>query len=216
MMNLYPANKLEIKEVRKFIVIFYVVGIAGFTIPFLQPVFKVITPLALLLGVYLLAIYHGKFSAKSLIIFFTVFLTGLLVEMIGVNTGKIFGAYTYGKTLGPMVWNTPLMIGVNWLFLVYAIASITEKLKAPAIVQILVSSLMMIVYDLVMEQVAPRMDMWSWENGNIPLRNYFAWFVISFFLFSLLKIFRIKVENPLARVLLLCQFFFFLFLLILL
>jgi len=139
MMNLYPANKLEIKEVRKFIVIFYVVGIAGFTIPFLQPVFKVITPLALLLGVYLLAIYHGKFSVKSLIIFFTVFLTGLLVEVIGVNTGLIFGEYTYGKTLGPKIWNTPLMIGVNWLFLVYAIASITEKLKAPAIVQILIS-----------------------------------------------------------------------------
>jgi len=216
MMNLYPANKLEIKEVRKFIVIFYVVGIAGFTIPFLQPVFKVITPLALLLGVYLLAIYHGKFSVKSLIIFFTVFLTGLLVEVIGVNTGLIFGEYTYGKTLGPKIWNTPLMIGVNWLFLVYAIASITEKLKAPAMVQILISSLMMIVYDLVMEQVAPRMDMWSWENAIIPLQNYMAWFVVSIFLFSLLKIFRINIANPMAVILLLCQFIFFLFLMILL
>jgi putative membrane protein len=216
MMNLYPANKLEIKEVRKFIVIFYVVGIAGFSMPFIQPVFKVITPLALLLGVYLLAIYHGKFSPKSLVVFFAVFLTGLLVEMIGVNTGLIFGEYTYGKTLGPKIWNTPLMIGVNWLFLVYAIASITGKIKAPAMVQILISSLMMIVYDLVLEQVAPRMDMWSWENAHIPLQNYIAWFVVSIFLFSLLKIFRIKIANPMAVILLLCQFIFFLFLMILL
>ena len=75
---------------------------------------------------------------------------------------------------------------------------------------------MMIVYDLVMEQVAPRMDMWSWENAIIPLQNYMAWFVVSIFLFSLLKIFRINIANPMAVILLLCQFIFFLFLMILL
>ena len=216
MLNIYPANRLPAKEVRKFLFIFYAVGITGFAIPVLQPLFKIITPLALLLGVYLLAVFHEKYSTISLFIFALVFVLGFTVEIIGVNTGAIFGSYSYGETLGPKIFNTPLMIGVNWLFLIYTISSVTEPLKIPAIPKILLSSAMMVVYDIVMELVAPLMDMWSWEGDVIPLKNYIAWFAISAFFFSLLKIFKINTRNPIAWVLLLCQFLFFCFLLIIL
>lgn len=216
MLNIYPANRLPAKEVRKFLFIFYAVGITGFAIPVLQPLFKIITPLALLLGVYLLAVFHNKYSVSSIVVFALIFILGFSVELIGVNTGIIFGSYSYGKTLGPGIYNTPLMIGVNWLFLIYTISSVTESLKIPAIPKILLSSAMMVVYDIVMEHVAPEMDMWSWEGSVIPLKNYAAWFIISAVFFSLLKIFKTDTRNPIAWVLLLCQFLFFCFLLIIL
>ena len=83
MLNIYPANRLPAKEVRKFLFIFYAVGITGFAIPVLQPLFKIITPLALLLGVYLLAVFHNKYSVSSIVVFALIFILGFSVELIG-------------------------------------------------------------------------------------------------------------------------------------
>jgi len=71
-MELYPKNKIPISEVRKFLIIFYIVGLLGFIIPFTKAFFISITPFALLLNVYLLAIYHEKYTLKYVLIFLLV------------------------------------------------------------------------------------------------------------------------------------------------
>jgi len=211
-MKLYPRNKLPVREVRKFIIIFYIVGILGFLIPFTRDVFIQITPLALLLAAYLLGIYHDNWNKKTVLGFALIYLLGFSVEAVGVNTGLIFGHYSYGSGLSIKLFDTPLLIGLNWLFLVYTTLAIVDMLKIKGILSILLAPLLMLAYDLVLEVVAPLMDMWSWEDNTVPLRNYIAWYLLAVLFTSILKALKIRTKNPLALVLFACQFVFFIFL----
>ncbi len=215
-MNLYPKNKIPLREVKKFIAIFYMVGTLGFLITFTRSLFIVMTPFALLLNTYLLAIYHKKYDIKHIGVFVFIFLAGFFIEVIGVNTGLIFGDYQYGNGLGLKLFETPLLIGVNWLFLTYTSASLLDSLKINKNISILLAPSLMVIYDLVLEKVAPKMDMWTWQNHTIPLQNYMAWFMIALVFITLLRLFKINLENSLSKILLICQFVFFVVLMVVL
>jgi len=209
--DLQPLIPRDERKVRRFLFIFYVVGIAGFMLPFSRELFIHLTGLALLLSTFLLFWFHrGGFDYRSIAVFISIYLAGFFIELIGVSTGAVFGEYTYGNGLGPKIWGTPLMIGVNWLMLSYCFAGVLRSLKLNNILIILFASAGMLLYDLVMEQVAPMLDMWYWKNNTIPLENYIAWFVIAFMFQSLIVFSKIKIKNPIALTLLLCQFGFFL------
>lgn len=203
-------GKLKEKEVRKFIVIFYCVGTLGFLIPFTNPFFKTLIPYALLLNFFVLFYFHKVQKLKAeMTIFSVIFLLGLLIEILGAQTKIIFGDYVYGKGLGVKILDTPLIIGLNWLFLSYTSASIANKFKINAILQVIVASFLMLFYDLILEQVAPHLNMWSWKNGVIPLQNYLVWFILAIVFNTLIKVSKINTKNPVALIIFGCQFLFF-------
>ena len=74
-----------------------------------------------------LVISNGNSSSLSFISI--AFLWGLLAEIIGVQTGILFGSYAYGETLGLKIFGAPLVIGLNWVTTVIICASIVHKLK---------------------------------------------------------------------------------------
>lgn len=198
------------REIIRFLITFYSVGVAGIALPFSSKLFVALTPLALLMSFGLMLLHHrAAYNTKTILVFGLIFALGLTAEIIGVQTGVIFGDYFYGKNLGYKIFDTPLLIGINWLLLIYLSASIVEKLRISAFLKIILSSCIMIGYDLILEQIAPKMDMWSWRDDIIPIQNYTTWFVLSLVFHSALKIFNIKTDNPIARTLLLSQFFFF-------
>lgn len=200
----------EATKVKRFLVIFYIIGIAGFLWPYSRDLFINLTGLALLLSTFLLFWFHRSgFNKKSVIVFITIYLAGFFIEVIGVDTGAIFGHYTYGSGLGPTIFGTPLMIGVNWLMLTYCFASILRSMKLTGVAIIILGSAGMLVYDLVMEQVAPMLDLWYWNNNIIPIENYIAWFAIAVIFQSVIVFTKTKLINPIALTLLLCQFGFF-------
>lgn len=213
-MNLFPKNILPTKEVKKFIVIFYTVGILGFIIPWTHNLFIILTTYALLLSIYLLLLYHENYSKKDILVFSAIAVLGFFVEVLGVNTGLIFGSYKYGEGLGIKLFQTPLLIGVNWLFLTYTALSISDKITKNTYLQLIIAPTLMIVYDMVMEQLAPIMNMWSWAGSSIPMKNYIAWWLLGFLFTGILKRFKINTNNPLALLLFICQFIFFVVLLI--
>ena len=205
------------REVQKFIVIFYIVGVCGFMLPFTRQLFVVLIPYSLVLTIGLLGLFHRiENPTKHITIFSVVYVFGFLVEMVGVNSGLVFGTYTYGSGLGFKVAGTPIIIGLNWLFLVYTSAAIVERIKTNNALKILLGALLLVGYDLALEQVAPKLDMWYWEGGAIPLKNYLAWFVIAILFHSLFKAFRINPHNPLAGILFVSQLVFFILLSIIL
>lgn len=208
-MGLFPKNILTIAEVRKFILIFYSVAVLGFLIPWTHAVFVAIIPYALLLSVYLLGLYHERYSEKDIAVFLEIALMGFFIEVVGVKTGAVFGLYFYGDALGPKVLDTPLLISINWLFLTYAAYSISQRVSERWYVQVLLTPTLMLLYDLVLEQIAPLMDMWSWENSVVPFKNYLAWWVIGLVFTFSLRFFRVEVKNPLALILFFTQFLFF-------
>jgi putative membrane protein len=194
-------------------IIFYSVGIAGLSINFTRELFIRLVPLALLLGFAVLLIFHeGEFSAKTIIAFTLVWLISFLVEAAGVATGKIFGFYQYGETLGIKLLETPLIIGINWLFLVYVTASIASHFKMNGLVAAVFASGLMVFYDIVLEQLATILGMWSWQNNLIPLQNYVAWFILSLAFQLLFQWLKIETKNKIAPWLFGLQFLFFLIL----
>jgi len=174
-------NKIRNFNLAPWLVIFYSVGVAGMIIPQTRELFKALVPLNLLLNVMLLLIYHGRlgpgFACKALVIYSA----GFIVEIAGVNTGLIFGSYEYGPTLGPQLFHTPLIIGVNWLMLVYASLVITSRYFEQRYFRVLVAAVLMVVYDFALEPAAIDLDMWDW-GGPVPMQNYIAWLVISLIL----------------------------------
>jgi bisanhydrobacterioruberin hydratase len=131
-----------------------------------------------------------------------------------VHTGIIFGHYTYGESLGVKVLDTPLIIGLNWLFLVYSTASVFEYFIIRPFIKIGLASLTMLFYDLILEPLAPALNMWYWHTDSVPVRNYVAWFLIAAMFHYLLRLFGVNTKNHMAPVILMIQFVFFVMLLL--
>lgn len=201
---------LESDNVKRFLIIFYIVGFTGFIIPLTNPYFIYLTKWALVLNFMLLTLFHeDTLNTRCVLTFLLIFILGYLIEAIGVNYGFIFGDYTYGKGLGVKIWNTPLLIGINWLMLSYCFRSIFSYIQLNAILKIIAAALGMLLFDIIMEQSASMLDMWYWNNINIPLRNYLSWFLVAIIFQIIIEITKIKIVNPLAKTIIACQFVFF-------
>lgn len=212
--ELKPSPNMNFKIISRFFVLFYSVGAIGLLIPVSFPFFVKLIPLALIVSLAALAVFHGRFTKKQVILFTGIYSIGFFVEAAGVNTGLIFGSYHYGGSLGVKLFNTPLIIGLNWLLLVYLTASLLEPFKMHIAIKVVAGAVMMVAYDLLLEQVAPVLDMWYWQNDTIPAQNYITWFVIALLFHVLIKIFKTDTSNKLAPLLFLCQVVFFLVLLL--
>jgi putative membrane protein len=164
----------------------------------------------LLLSFFTVLLFHSLFNQKFIAILLVICLLGFFIEVIGVSTLLIFGHYWYGNGLGFKFLNTPLLIGVNWFFLVYCSAIIIDKFPVHYGFKIILAALLMLLYDIILEQVAPSIDMWHWNGNVVPLQNYFAWFIIAGFFQGLLKWSGIKIQNQIAGTIFVCQALFFL------
>lgn len=205
----------EVKKIKKFFIILYSVGVTGTAIPFTRQVFIFLTPFILILSIFIIAVFHsdGKYK-KDWLVFTSIFITSFIIEMFGVNTSFPFGEYSYGKGLGIKIWNTPVLIGLNWVLLVYCTGAVLEKINVHNILKINIASALMVIYDIIMEQVAPYMDMWSFDENIIPLKNYLSWFVIALFFHSVIKISGVRLSNNFAPLVFYCQTGFFILLFI--
>jgi bisanhydrobacterioruberin hydratase len=196
-----------------FVAILYVLGVFGALIPSLFSLFIKIVPFALILSLIILLTFHADIkSKKSRLVFLFIYLLSFTIEVVGTNTGLIFGNYSYGNRLGVKLFNIPLIMGLNWLMLVYITSSIFERFIIHSPIKIVLSSSLMLVYDIILEKVAPRLELWYFKDGLVPLQNYLAWFAVSLILHSLIKSFKVNTENKLALILLISQFLFFLIL----
>jgi len=204
------------RTVTLILIIFYAVGIAGMVWELTRPYFIHLTPFALLLSAFFLIINHqGKFKWSDGLVFALIYLAGFLLEMVGVNTGLIFGEYTYGEGLGLKIAATPLMIGLNWLMLIYISAAVFQSLRFSPVWVIVAGSTMLLIYDLVLEQVAPVIDLWSWVGDVIPFRNYVSWWIVAALMHIGVVAGRVRIVNPVAISVYSVQLLFFVLILIL-
>jgi putative membrane protein len=192
-------------------VLFHLVGLYGFLNSELEGLFIALVPYHLLLMLTLLFVSTGDYSLNIRIFAIIVYLAGFFIEVAGVNTGLIFGTYSYGEALGVKLFSTPLLIGANWLILVYCTGVFLEqfKLKSSFIFSLL-GALILLSIDFLIEPIAIRFDYWSWAGEEIPLQNYLGWYIFSFLLFWVFRGLDFKKQNKAAIVLLVAQVGFFL------
>lgn len=185
--------------------IFYAVGFILYALPPSRPLFIVLTPYTLLLTALSAFIHHKDWSLKSISILLFIFAASILLEAIGVASGKLFGIYNYSTEMGIAVRDVPLIIGVNWVILVYASNAIVSKYSGNSLFRISTGSVLMVLYDIVLEKVAPVMNMWEFENGSPPIRNYVMWFLMAILFQTIFVLFRVDSDNKPARALFIAQ-----------
>lgn len=192
--------------------IIYVVGIAGFLIPELNPLFLKLTPWNLIAAFVIAWIFHKKWELSHVLTILGLGVAGFFVEFIGVKTGVIFGSYSYGSTLGAKWQGTPYLIGLNWAALVLYTSSIFAGAVKSNIGRSILAAAVMTLYDFFMEPVAMKYDFWNWKDGIIPIQNYVAWFLIALVFHLILNAIAKPIRNRMAASLFYIQFGFFLIL----
>ncbi len=208
-------------------ILFHLIGFVGIYF-FKNDVIIKSTPLNLLLMLALIIWTQQQKNYFFYLFILACFITGMLVEIIGVNTKLLFGDYIYGNVLGINFKNVPLIIGINWFVIIYcvgvsittlmqkAIDKLAQQTSKPAInikaISIIIDGATLAVFfDWIMEPVAVKLNYWKW-NGEIPFYNYLCWFAISIILLTAFHFLNFNKKNKFAIHLLMIQALFFLLL----
>jgi bisanhydrobacterioruberin hydratase len=191
------------------IVILHLVGIAGIWSPY-RADFVLLTPINLIVCLGLV-LWNKKASWSFIGL---AYLLGFIVEVIGVNTGLLFGEYQYGQTLGLKVWETPLMIGVNWVMVTLTAGYVVNQFlqTTPEWLKIFLGSIFMVFLDFLIEPMAPKLDFWVWKDDIIPFQNYLAWWITSLVMMFLFFKIEKGTRNKVGVALFFVQVSFFLIL----
>lgn len=210
------AKKIIIsnKEITFLYIIFFV-GIVGHLYDPLRNLMLLLTPATLLLTGLIVLFYSYKSSTNIFLLWtaFTYIITFLL-EVIGVKTGMIFGEYNYGSTLGIKLFDVPLIIGFNWVFVILGSIAISRIMTDNIFLSSIISALIAFIFDLILEPIAIKLDYWSWSEGIIPIQNYLAWFVIAFIASVFFLKLNLKLRSDISIHYFFIQLVFFIILLI--
>lgn len=206
-------------------VLFHLIGLAGILLFKSEWIIRS-TPANLLLSFVLICWTQSQKNLWFWLFTCLAYCTGIAVEIIGVNTGLLFGEYRYGNILGPQFKHVPLIIGINWFTVVYcsgvAVNSLLQRIvnSAPdnaspsptikAVSVITDGATLAVLFDWLIEPVAIKLGFWKWAGDTIPLFNYASWFAISVLLMTAFRFLPFDKNNKFAIHLLLIQVMFFL------
>lgn len=190
------------------IVVLHGVGIVGLSLPEYQDWFLQLTPVQLLSSLFILLFFHRGWNDAFPIYAAAAFWLGFGSEIIGIHTGYLFGDYVYGPTLGPKLWDVPIIIGVNWFILSYTTGVLFRTVPNDIYAAVL-GALAMTAIDYIIEPVAVELDMWAWKWEEIPLSNYAGWFGVSFLIHLIYRKANFEKENPISAWLLMALILFF-------
>lgn len=189
--------------------LFHVCGLLGILYGN-RELFIAFSPINLFVSFALLFINQVELEKKNLIAGLTIFLIGMISEILGVQYGLVFGDYIYLNNLGFKILGVPIMIGVNWIILTYISGSVSNHIfqnnKKTAV---LFGAILMVVLDLLIEPVAPELGFWAFNSKHAPLQNYIGWFIIGLVVQAIFHYNTDKKEITFSFHLLIVQLVFF-------
>ena len=199
------------------ILVMYFAGLLGLWFESTRALFEMATPFNLITSIILLFLAQRKYSPSFWIFVSMTFLVCFFIEVIGVKTEAIFGTYNYGKTLGFKVLEVPLLIGINWIMITFIVNYFISTYfsffiftsKITLFFKAILSAVLMVMIDYLIEPVAIKHDFWSWAGDVVPLQNYIGWFLVALPLCMLFQYSRFEKINKFAYYLLLAQLLFF-------
>ena len=177
---------------------FFALGFVGLAIPYTFTFFVVLMPLAIVVALGMLIVGHQRptdwrfFAAMGIW-----FVLSYVVELLRVHAFFLDEVFIFGDSLGPVLIGVPMLIGLCWVALLYISGAIAERLKTNVVMKVLAASGLVVFFDIVLELVAHKLDLWYWM-WNIPLWNYLMWFVVALVMFTIMKLLQVNIENRLA------------------
>jgi putative membrane protein len=208
-MNILFGKNITVKISIFIVWIFHVCGLIGI-IYGNKDWFIAFTPVNLYLSFFLLFVTQNELNNKNIISAISIFLIGIIAEILGVNFGIIFGEYQYLDNLGIKIFGVPIIIGVQWILLTFITGSFSAYIfKKSKIKAVFLGAILMVLLDMLIEPVAPDMGFWVFNSLKAPVQNYIAWFVIGIIVQILFHNGIDKKEQTFSFHLLIIQFLFF-------
>lgn len=199
-------TKLTVAKI--IIVALHLVGIIGLSLPEYQDLFLMLTPAQLLSSLVIILVFHRGWTDAFPVFAAAAFWIGFGSEIIGIHTGYLYGDYVYGPTLGPKLWDVPIIIGVNWFILSYLTGTLFHKVPNDYYGAFL-AAIAMTSLDYIMEPVAVALDFWVWKFDIIPMENYGGWLGVSFLIQLIYRKANFEKSNPISAFLLMALILFF-------
>lgn len=202
-----PAERLFIV----LMVFLYASGLVAHAVPSLRPLTAFTADVFLLgiNGVLLWFIFRRNADRRLWIWAAAAYAFTFAIEALGVATGAIFGAYSYGSGMKVQWLGVPLVIALNWTLLTLGVNELAARLFRSPWLMASAAAVLMAAYDWFIEPVAITLDYWTWAGGDIPLQNYIAWAAVAFVASVPLHLFRIRFRHPLLPVYLGVQLLYF-------
>lgn len=196
--------------IKKLLIVIYAAGLIGLSLPNLRSYFLPLTPYTLWFTGFVCLYFYPIKNFKTYAGFTLFFVAAWLVEVVGVATGKLFGVYHYGSTLGLKLANVPLVIGMNWLILLICTNAVVEEWNVGgAFGKAALGAGLMTFLDVFIEPVAMSYDFWNWQFNQVPAQNFAAWWLVSFVFHFAYQQLELPQKSSLYRLVALLQFIFF-------
>jgi uncharacterized membrane protein len=113
---------------------------------------------------------------------------GFGAELLGVHTGRPFGAYSYTGKLGPRVGGVPLLAAAAWALMArpaWVAAGWSTRRRAP---RVALAAGALTAWDVFLDPRMAREGYWVWPDGGayegVPASNFLGWWVTGLGVFA--------------------------------
>jgi len=113
---------------------------------------------------------------------------GFGAELLGVHTGRPFGAYAYTGKLGPRVGGVPLLAAAAWALMArpaWVAAGWLTRRRAP---RVALAAGALTAWDVFLDPRMAREGYWVWPEGGryegVPASNFLGWWVTGLGVFA--------------------------------
>lgn len=171
----------------------------------------ILTPSNTLLA-FSFAVAHGSLRLgwkSTLMLLAITFTTSLVFESFGVATGWVYGSYHYTDKLGlKFLGLVPLLVPLAWFMMSYPAFILARRIvRAGRNLWIWrlsiagIGALIMTAWDLAMDPMMVSSQHWIWDQPgeyfNIPLQNFWGWWLTIFVAFLLYLVLKQEKPSPL-------------------
>lgn len=113
-------------------------------------------------------------------IYLLVGLYGLFIETLSIKTGFPYSSFEYSDLMGYKIADiVPYTVFLVWPTLVISSYSISGQITSKKINKIMVTTILLLLLDLVFDPVATKLGFWFWDNSGlyygVPFLNFVGW-----------------------------------------
>lgn len=128
----------------------------------------------------ILEFFKSQNKIKALIVYSLFTIMAIAIELIGIKTGFPYGNFHYSDRLPLKVaGEVPVTLSITFVPLLIGAFAFSQYLSKNKIIRILLTTLLLVLADLVLDPGAVYTKMWFYESPgfyyDVPLSNYFGW-----------------------------------------
>jgi hypothetical protein len=149
-----------------------------------------------------------RLTVRNIIAALAVVLVIFVAEVSGINIGFPYGDYVYTTSLGPKLFDVPIVIPLFWFAVLIVSWSVSDRFLRYK--HVVVAAIVVTAFDLVLEFAADSLGLWHWQAGMPTELTFISRFALAYAGLSLMRQYAAEKEpDALLPHLLIIQLLYF-------